>query len=254
VHTAQEELCIRRNTSPGWDQNPSSSPPSLCLPEDADPHPSDIPSSDPLIYTSDPIPSDGHSTSPDAQFHPASKNIRGSIKIATLNIRGGGSNTTDNKWENLHQVMRERKIAVLAVEETHLTQEKVASLNSLFEQHFTLHNSSDPDTPRAKGVAFILSKKLTMWKKATTQVIIPGRALFLSLPWKSDKTLQLLAIYAPNSPTDNTLFWKSLKQIWKSGKLPRVQIMLGDFNLVGRRQHGQNTPPPTVRISLQGNE
>jgi len=62
--------------------------------------------------------------------------------------------------------------------------------------------------------------------------IIPGRALLLNLPWKERDPHRILGIYAPNSPGDNTAFWESLSQKWNESNLPRLDLLLGDFNVV----------------------
>ncbi|KNZ82142.1 hypothetical protein J132_07726, partial [Termitomyces sp. J132] len=84
---------------------------------------------------------------------------RGAIKFASLNIKGGGSTLTRTKWNELCQIIREEKIDVLAIQETQLDSVKTAELNSLFERQVLFISSLDPDTPNAKGVAFIINKR-----------------------------------------------------------------------------------------------
>ncbi|PPQ81141.1 hypothetical protein CVT26_011105, partial [Gymnopilus dilepis] len=128
--------------------------------------------------------------------------------------------------------MRENRIAVLAVQETHLTEAKVASLESQFHKRMRICNSGDTAQPNSKGVALILNKKLTTWKEATTIEIVPGRALLMMLPWKGRSLVNILAIYAPNQPQENALFWQSLENKWQDENYPIPDILLGDFNMV----------------------
>ena len=92
-----------------------------------------------------------------------------------LNIQGGGSAVTQEKWAHINQIMRDKKIAVLAVQETHLDETTVNSLNSLFHIRLRVCNSEDPLHPSTgKGVALVLNKGLTQWREAIVINIIPG--------------------------------------------------------------------------------
>jgi hypothetical protein len=52
------------------------------------------------------------------------KQTQANLKIASLNIRGDGSAQTHEKWQHINQIMREHNIGILAVQETHLTEEQ----------------------------------------------------------------------------------------------------------------------------------
>ncbi|EKM57928.1 uncharacterized protein PHACADRAFT_89185, partial [Phanerochaete carnosa HHB-10118-sp] len=69
---------------------------------------------------------------------------------------------------------------------------------------------------------------------AQIHILIPGRALLLSIPWQSDRTIHLLNVYASNDPSDNQCFWTQLSDIWELNKplIPKANIMLNDFNLI----------------------
>ena len=45
---------------------------------------------------------------------------RGALRLVTLNMKGGGSGATRNKWYEMNQIMWERNIDILAIQETHL--------------------------------------------------------------------------------------------------------------------------------------
>ncbi|KAF6742714.1 Endonuclease/exonuclease/phosphatase, partial [Ephemerocybe angulata] len=64
--------------------------------------------------------------------------------------------------------------------------------------------------------------------------IIPGRASLLELPWQGSSTVNILNIYAPSgNARANTEFWSALLRQWTHNRsLPRVHILLGDFNVV----------------------
>ena len=214
---------------------------------DARPEPSGVPA-DESLPPEDTLGDDGHVNPAQALFEdPADialndttytpqlgvKTTKAQIKMATLNIRGGGSTTTREKWQHVNQIMRDQRIAVLAIQETHLNEINVNQLNNQFHGRLRIWNSQDPVNPNAgKGVAIILNKHLTSWKEATVRNIVPGRALLISLPWQNTSIVNVLAIYAPNSAQENAIFWESLNSKWLNGNLPIPDIMLGDFNLV----------------------
>jgi hypothetical protein len=62
--------------------------------------------------------------------------------------------------------------------------------------------------------------------------IIPGRAIIINIPWDSDKKLNILVIYAPNSPRDNKDFWNEICTKIEANPTTRPDVMLGDFNMV----------------------
>ena len=83
---------------------------------------------------------------------------------------------TQEKWAHINQIMRDKKIAILAVQESHLDEMAVNNLNSLFHLRLRVWNSEDPLHPSAgKGVALVLNKGLTWWGEAIISNIIPGR-------------------------------------------------------------------------------
>ena len=62
------------------------------------------------------------------------KTTKSNMKIATLNMRGQTNSnplTPTNKWEKINQLMKQRKLAMLAIQEAHLTnaQKEVRKLN-----------------------------------------------------------------------------------------------------------------------------
>jgi exonuclease III len=128
--------------------------------------------------------------------------------------------------------MREKKIGVLCVQETHLTGDHEAQIDSLYSRRIKLMNSRDPTRPSTSaGVAFIINRELTDADNAETLEIIPGRALALKFKWHNDETLTILNIYAPNNPTQHPDFWKKVNEIWREHNLPNPDFVLGDFNI-----------------------
>jgi exonuclease III len=131
-----------------------------------------------------------------------SKKTKATLKIASLNMRGHG----DDKWNHINQIIREKKIGVLATQETHLDDNHVDRLHNLFDKRIKIYHSIDPHQPNAKGVAIVLNKEITNTTNIEVSEIIPGRALLVQIPWHTDLLINILAIYAPNLSTENEAF------------------------------------------------
>jgi len=84
------------------------------------------------------------------------KKTRAAMKVASLNIRGGGSIVTRNKWQHINQLLHEEKIYILAMQETHLSPGTIIELHNQFPSQLHILNNSDLGQPNAKGVAFVL--------------------------------------------------------------------------------------------------
>ncbi|KAF9778453.1 Endonuclease/exonuclease/phosphatase, partial [Thelephora terrestris] len=153
---------------------------------------------------------------------------KASFKIASLNIKGRKSGEIE-KWMHIPQVIRENNIAAMAVQETHLTDDLANQFQGLFGTRLTIHYSPDPQTRNARGVAIVLNKKYLKTDDVRETVIVPGRAIMVNLPWQDTQRINILAIYAPNSPREIKEFWKTITR-----KLNGTQpdVTLGDFNLV----------------------
>ena len=168
----------------------------------------------------------------------ARKTMRANITIATLNINGGGTLQTREKWQHIDQLLRNKRVGILAVQETHLREETIDSLHGQFHQRLHIINSSVPEQPNAMGVAIVLNKNLVAWREATTYVLVPGHAILVSVPWYKDSIINVLAVYVPNRESENAK--------WLANKFPKPDILLGDFNCVeaniDRLPLSQNAP------------
>ncbi|KAF6747266.1 Endonuclease/exonuclease/phosphatase [Ephemerocybe angulata] len=125
--------------------------------------------------------------------------------------------------------MRDGRIGLLALQETHLDVGGDDTLNDRFRR-LLIHNSPHPDSPTSKaGVAIVINKYTMNWEKSSCDDIIPGRAVLCTLPKKNGEMLHILAVYAPSGNSeenpgddpDNPLQW-----------LPHVDVLLGDLNIV----------------------
>ncbi|EIW61240.1 DNase I-like protein, partial [Trametes versicolor FP-101664 SS1] len=150
----------------------------------------------------------------------------------------------------VNQLVRDRKIAILVLQEAHLNDERVESLNRVFGRNMTILHSPDPiNSTGARGVALVINKRVLKDCTPVMRQIVPGRAILTSIPWAEDRTLKILNIYAPNDATDNEAFWVRLG----NERLGRIDFLLGDFNLVEDRADRvpQREDPERPREALQ---
>lgn len=112
------------------------------------------------------------------------KTTRARITIASLNTRGRSQNgclSEVSKWMQIHQLIRDNGVGILAVQESHLSQAHVDDIHRLFGRRLRVLTSSDPTDPtRARGIAFVLNKDRTNINEVSMQELIPGRAALLT--------------------------------------------------------------------------
>ena len=156
------------------------------------------------------------------------------MKIGSLNVSGKGLlYDVNNKWAAIHRLVRDKKLGVLAIQESHLTGDDVRIIHDLYGRRLHVLNSPDPTCANAaRGVAFVLNREIVDVKSATLTELVPGRAATLKMKWHADKDITIVNIYAPNNTRENETFWQSLKEMKQNGRKPKADILLGDFNLV----------------------
>ena len=147
-------------------------------------------------------------------------------------MRGGRLPNSRDKWEMINQILREDRVGVLVLQETHLTDDDVTSLHARYPKRLHIIHSCDPDQPNACGVAFVVNKLLVAWREVSHREIIPGRALLLTTKHYAGRATRLLNVYAPNNSTYNGQFWTALLGHWGTHHLPSPDAVLGDFNVV----------------------
>lgn len=164
---------------------------------------------------------------------PKKRKTKGRITVASLNMRGGNSGAAGDKWLRVNQVLRDKRIAVLALQETHLTNERLENMNELFKASMVILNSPDPENPSgARGVAFAVNTRIVATEDLKMLEIVPGRAAILNFRWTGDRVLRILNVYAPNGAPENATFWRDIKEKLTSTRGRRPEMLLGDFNLV----------------------
>ncbi|KAG6894619.1 hypothetical protein C0992_005383, partial [Termitomyces sp. T32_za158] len=88
-------------------------------------------------------------------------NTKAAIKIASLNIRGyTNASERQSKWYHVNQLMREKKIGILAMQETHLSMPRKEEVERLFSKRLKIFASEDPSNPSGKGGGNTAGNKL----------------------------------------------------------------------------------------------
>ena len=152
-----------------------------------------------------------------------------------MNIRGRVSTIggfRQEKWFEIYNLINSHRIALLAVQESHLTDELARDVNSAFDGKMKVFYSPLPDNNNAAGVAMVVNRGLLNASEITCETIVPGRAILASIPRPSGTTLNVLNVYAPNEARRNEEFWTELDGSLENPPQRRPNIMLGDFNLV----------------------
>jgi ribonuclease HI len=161
---------------------------------------------------------------------------RTNINIATLNINGATAPSSNmnliEKWSMINRTIRTEKVAILALQETHLDEERASDIQRCFQKSFDLHYSSDTGNPRAlAGVAFIINKALIAPEQISVKALIPGRAAVLSIAWSAVTRITILNIYAPVERHKQSEFWSQIERRRTRARIPRPDFVLGDFNV-----------------------
>lgn len=167
---------------------------------------------------------------------PKNQVLRANITIASMNVNGfatPSSNMTGiEKWSAIYQSIKENKIAILAIQESHLDPPLLQSIHKCFGSRLTIINSSLPENPcTSAGVAFVINRALIEPKDIVTTELIAGRALALKCNWHNTEEILLINVYAPNSKTEHPTFWDRIDDVRCTKGLRHPDMMLGDFNV-----------------------
>ncbi len=161
---------------------------------------------------------------------------RANICIAMLNMNGAAapSERMDHidKWSTVNSMIRNNKIAILALQETHLDQNKLDDVKRCFGRNLDIHNSSNPNNLRGiAGVAIVLNKVLIAPKKIRFSILIEGRTIMIRINWSETEEVTIVNIYAPTNRQLQPPFWTQLDTERRRKRLPKPDFLLGDFNV-----------------------
>ncbi|OJT03797.1 Transposon TX1 uncharacterized 149 kDa protein, partial [Trametes pubescens] len=164
---------------------------------------------------------------------------KSAARIASLNMNGFGCLTRDhpdNKWGKIYRLMSERRIGVLLLQETHLTEQRRVDVQRMFADRIKIYASAHPTAPtQREGVAIVINKKIISAKAVTSTVIVQGRAIQITTPWKGGEERNILCIYAPTSAGahERRQFFKEVKEWYETHPThPKPHVVAGDFNVV----------------------
>ena len=132
----------------------------------------------------------------------------------------------------INQTLNKHKIAILALQETHLDEAAIAEIRKSFSKKMHIEYSSDPSAPRSRtGVAFVINKSLIAPNNIKSVELYPGRALALRINWLEHESTTLINIYAPVNNSLQPQFWTDVETNRRAQSLPRPDFLLGDMNV-----------------------
>ena len=162
---------------------------------------------------------------------------KANINITSLNMNGATAPSENmsmtEKWAMVNRTIFNERIAVLALQETHLDDDRLEQVRACFGRNLEIINSPLPGNPRASaGVAFVINKALIRPKEYSVSELDPGRAIMIRLKWLESCTTSIVNVYAPNDRGDEQPdFWKRVMSKRRTLRLPLPDFVLGDFNI-----------------------
>ncbi|TBU56131.1 Endonuclease/exonuclease/phosphatase [Dichomitus squalens] len=161
------------------------------------------------------------------------------IRVATLNINGFGTLQPDhpnNKWGCIPQLINEHRIGILMIQESHLSSDRLDSIQRLHGKNLKIFSSAHPSVPsQREGVAVIVNKRLVSTEGAQMTVVVMGRAIQLSLKCMGEDRIHVLCMYAPTSDgiEERRCFFREVQTFYETNTtVPKPDLMAGDFNNV----------------------
>ena len=143
-----------------------------------------------------------------------------------------GDISAPSKWNALNQFLRDKRVGLIALQETHLDDQALLKVNDLYGRRLCIFNSPACENPTtSQGVALVLNREIVDTSNAVSTTLVPGRALHLDMNWHAGRCLSVLNVYAPNSKHEQLVFWQSVREgLRQHGITP--DLILGDFNIV----------------------
>ena len=160
---------------------------------------------------------------------------RANIKIASLNMNGlhtsKDSSGTFEKWSEINTTLKKDKIAILALQETHLDETATQNIQDLFGKRMVILNSQLERNLRSSAeVAFVINKDIIDVKETKINELIKGKALALLVKWNDQETI-IINVYTPNKRQDHKDFWEKVESEQAQAHTRKPDFVLGDFNV-----------------------
>ncbi|KAJ7699611.1 hypothetical protein B0H17DRAFT_926310 [Mycena rosella] len=152
----------------------------------------------------------------------------------------------------MNRVVDEKRIGVFSWQETHMDHIAASQLKNIYGKWFKLFNSGHPIKPNSTaGVSILLNKKYVDTENVKEYVLIEGHAIMLVIPSHRGETINILNIYAPNTPLERERMWA---QLWhchlENPELPFPTETLGDWNFVEDIKDRTSNKEETVPLSF----
>ncbi|KAF8256345.1 Endonuclease/exonuclease/phosphatase [Lactarius quietus] len=128
--------------------------------------------------------------------------------------------------------MKENRLAILALQETHLDEPLIHSINKCFGKRITVIYSQLPANPCLSArVAFVINKALIVARDMEKVELIEGRAMAIKFKWHENNDIILINVYPPNEKEDHHNFWEQVDSRRRAKGLRCPDMLLGDFNV-----------------------
>jgi exonuclease III len=165
------------------------------------------------------------------------RNTRANINLSAININGIRATSLSqesHKWHAIHSMMREQKLGILIITETHMLSAQALEIEESFmSKHLKLFNYKYPDNPATKGVAIVLNREITNTEGVKIHYLIPSKAILAVVLWHGTRTMMILGLYAPTESDEEKINdWDALCNLWLTTNLPVPDAIGRDFNVV----------------------
>ncbi|KAF8261539.1 Endonuclease/exonuclease/phosphatase [Lactarius quietus] len=111
------------------------------------------------------------------------------------------------KWSAIYQSMKENKLVIMAVQETHLDDDLIHS------------------------ITFVINKALIATRELEKVELISGCAPAIKFKWHKENDITLVNVYMPNDRGEHHTFWELVDTRMRAKGLRHPDMLLGDFNL-----------------------
>ena len=149
--------------------------------------------------------------------------------IASLNIKGKTYKNGESKYRNIQTLLRTNRIALLAIQESRLTDNEIESIENAYPK-LKIWNSGN--STAKEGVAFILNKdQLNESQISNFKEIKTGFAAQITIQRNESEKYTLVNVHTPNDAIQKEQFLREINQIdFKDQELGTL-IVLGDWNM-----------------------
>ncbi|KAF6751586.1 hypothetical protein DFP72DRAFT_1071265 [Ephemerocybe angulata] len=102
------------------------------------------------------------------------KKSRAALRVASLNMNGGNLTSSFHKWANIQSIVRTSSLSILALQETHISEQDQLVIESHFQKLKLFVNPDGDSSSNRNGVAFVVNIDKVRWDEASHTVIEPG--------------------------------------------------------------------------------